>query len=175
MENHTYQVLGVMSGTSLDGIDLALISFAKEHKWEFTINVAETISYTPEWKKRLSQGIKLDPEKLQDLDEDYTSHLAKVISDFLAKHEIVELDAICSHGHTIKHEPHNGLTLQIGNLPELAEYTGHTVVCDFRVQDVAMGGQGAPLVPVGDEFLFSGYKYCLNLGGFANVSTSTAG
>lgn len=175
MENHTYRVLGVMSGTSLDGIDLALVSFTKEHKWEFNIIVAETIPYTPDWKKRLSQGINLDPEKLQDLDEDYTSHLANVITNFIDQHEIVDLDAICSHGHTIKHEPHNGLTLQIGNLPELAEFTGHTVVCDFRVQDVAMGGQGAPLVPVGDELLFSEYKYCLNLGGFANVSSSIDG
>lgn len=172
MENDTYQVLGVMSGTSLDGIDLAFVSFTKGYQWEFVIHAANTIPYSQQWKKRLSQGIALDPEKLQDLDKDYTNYLAKVITDFIDKHQIARLDAICSHGHTIKHEPHNGLTLQIGNLPELAELTGHTVVCDFRVQDVAMGGQGAPLVPVGDELLFSGYKYCLNLGGFANVSTS---
>src|SRR5690606_31412290 len=175
MENHTYQILGVMSGTSLDGIDLAFVSFTREEKWEFVIHTADTIPYPAEWKKRLSQGIELDPEKLQDLDKDYTSYLAKVITNFISQHEIVDLDAICSHGHTIKHEPHNGLTLQIGNLPELAELTGHTVVCDFRVQDVAMGGQGAPLVPVGDELLFSEYKYCLNLGGFANVSSSIEG
>ncbi len=172
MENKVYQILGVMSGTSLDGIDLAFVTFIKEEKWEFSIISAETIPYSQEWKQRLAQGIELDPEELQALDEDYTEYLGEVISAFINKHELRTLDAICSHGHTIKHEPENGLTLQIGNLPELAELTGFTVVCDFRVQDVAMGGQGAPLVPVGDELLFSDYKFCLNLGGFANISTS---
>ena len=175
MENDTYQVLGVMSGTSLDGIDLAFVSFTKDGNWEFVIHTADTIPYSHEWKKRLSRGIELDPEKLQDLDEEYTAYLARVITKFLTKHQIDDLDAICSHGHTIKHEPHNGLTLQIGNLPELAELTGYPVVCDFRVQDVAMGGQGAPLVPVGDELLFAEFKYCVNLGGFANISTSKDG
>ena len=172
MENNTYQVLGVMSGTSLDGIDLAFVTFTKDHKWEFSISSADTVSYSQEWKQRLAEGIDLDSEELQILDEDYTAFLAEVISAFINKHNLENLDAICSHGHTIKHEPENGLTLQIGNLPELAELTGHTVVCDFRVQDVALGGQGAPLVPVGDELLFSEYKYCLNLGGFANISTT---
>ena len=175
MENNTYQVLGVMSGTSLDGIDLAFVTFIKDQKWDFTLHSAETISYSREWKQRLQGGIHLDSEELQVLDEDYTEYLASVISAFIDKHKLGDLDAVCSHGHTIKHEPENGLTLQIGNLPELAELTGQTIVCDFRVQDVAMGGQGAPLVPVGDELLFSEYKYCLNLGGFANISTSVDG
>ncbi len=76
----------------------------------------------------------------------------------------------CSHGHTILHQPQNGITLQIGNLPLLRDLVNTTVVCDFRVQDVQFGGQGAPLVPIGDELLFSKYDYCLNLGGFSNVS-----
>ncbi len=175
MENNTYQVLGVMSGTSLDGIDLTFVTFTKDQKWNFIIHFAETIAYSSEWKQRLSGGIYLDSEELQVLDEDYTAFLADVISTFINKHNLSDLDAVCSHGHTIKHEPENGLTLQIGNLPELAELTGQTVVCDFRVQDVALGGQGAPLVPVGDELLFSEYKFCLNLGGFANISTSREG
>ncbi len=103
------------------------------------------------------------------------SFFLKVISEFLSKNDIFEPDAICSHGHTIKHEPENGFTFQIGNLPALASNLGHTVVCDFRVQDVEMGGQGAPLVPVGDELLFGSYDYCLNLGGFANISTKPNG
>ncbi len=175
MENNAYQVLGVMSGTSLDGIDLAFVTFTRDLKWEFSIGAAETVPYNQEWKQRLSGGINLDSEELQVLDEDYTEYLAEVINKFINKHKLEELDAVCSHGHTIKHEPENGLTLQIGNLPQLAELTGNSVVCDFRVQDVALGGQGAPLVPVGDELLFSEYKYCLNLGGFANVSTSKDG
>lgn len=175
MKNNEYKVIGVMSGTSLDGIDLALVHFVKEKDWSFEVEVAETVAYTSEWKEALTRAISMDPENLQSLDEDYTAYLAEVISAFIGKNNITEIDAVCSHGHTVKHEPENGLTLQIGNLPELAELTGQTVVCDFRVQDVAMGGQGAPLVPVGDEYLFSEYKYCLNLGGFANVSTNIDG
>lgn len=175
MKNIEYKVLGVMSGTSLDGIDLAFVHFVKEEDWNFEVEVAETIAYTPAWKESLAKAISMDPEGLQSLDEEYTAYLAKVISNFIKKNNISEIDAVCSHGHTVKHEPQNGLTLQIGNLPELADLTGQTVVCDFRVQDVAMGGQGAPLVPVGDEYLFSEYKYCLNLGGFANVSTHVDG
>ena len=80
------------------------------------------------------------------------------------------MDAVCSHGHTILHQPQNGFTLQIGNLPEIANHCNQTVVCDFRVQDILLGGQGAPLVPIGDRILFSEYDFCLNLGGFSNVS-----
>ncbi|MGM0392491.1 MAG: anhydro-N-acetylmuramic acid kinase [Bacteroidota bacterium] len=175
MKKNEFKVLGVMSGTSLDGIDLAYVHFNKQQDWEFQVITAETLPYTSEWKKKLTQAINFNIEDLKMLDENYTSYLAGVISEFIKKHEITDLDAVCSHGHTVKHEPENGITLQIGNLPELAVLTGQTVICDFRVQDVALGGQGAPLVPVGDELLFPQYKYCLNLGGFANISTSEGG
>lgn len=175
MKNMKYTVLGVMSGTSLDGIDLAYVHFYKNRDWSFEIEVAETVPYSGSWKSSLATAIQMDTENLLHLDENYTAYLAETISNFVEKHGITELDAVCSHGHTVKHEPDIGLTLQIGNLPELAELTGQRIVCDFRVQDVAMGGQGAPLVPVGDEFLFSEYEYCLNLGGFANISTNKNG
>jgi anhydro-N-acetylmuramic acid kinase len=93
------------------------------------------------------------------------------IKAFISKFEIKDIDAICSHGHTALHQPEKGITYQIGNMPHLAALLGQTVVCDFRVQDVALGGQGAPLVPIGDKLLFSDYDFCLNLGGFANIST----
>jgi len=175
MKKLEYKVLGVMSGTSLDGIDLAYVHFNKNKDWSFEIEVAETVPYSASWKSSLATAIQMDTEDLLHLDETYTAHLAGIILDFKDKHKITELDAVCSHGHTVKHEPENGLTLQIGNLPELARITAQRIVCDFRVQDVAMGGQGAPLVPVGDEFLFSEYDYCLNLGGFANISTNNNG
>ena len=175
MKINKYKVLGVMSGTSLDGVDLALVQFSKESQWDFQILTAETIPYSAEWKKKLNEGLKCSYQELELLDEDYTGYLATIISDFISKHKVEDLDAVCSHGHTIKHEPENGFTLQIGNLPHIAQLIGTTVICDFRVQDVALEGQGAPLVPIGDELLFSEYNYCLNLGGFANISTKKEG
>ena len=170
MAKNNYNVLGVMSGTSLDGIDLAHLSFSFEEKWNYEINRAQTMPYSDKWKEKLASGIKLDEDNLHQLDQEYTYFLGACINEFLNRHQISELDAICSHGHTIKHEPDKGFTVQIGNLPELARITGHKVVCDFRVRDVALGGQGAPLVPVGDHLLFSDFDQCLNLGGFANIS-----
>lgn len=170
MKNKSFAVLGVMSGTSLDGIDIALLHFEKNDGWDYRILEAETFAYTPFWKKRLQEAFYLDPVALNDLNKVYTEYLAGVINTFIAKHGLADLDAICSHGHTIWHRPEEGVTVQIGNRRELAALTGFTVVCDFRVQDVELGGQGAPLVPVGDRMLFSSYRYCLNLGGFANIS-----
>jgi anhydro-N-acetylmuramic acid kinase len=108
--------------------------------------------------------------ELQKLNVAYTLLLGTVISDFINRNKIENIDAVCSHGHTILHQPQNGITLQIGNLPEIAALCKQKVVCDFRVQDVKLGGQGAPLVPIGDRILFSDYDYCLNLGGFSNIS-----
>jgi len=175
MKKYDYNVLGVMSGTSLDGVDLAQIHFTKDDQWHFEIINAVTIPYPDFWKNKLQEAINFNSKDLEDLNERYTAYLAEIISDFLKKHDITNLDAVCSHGHTIKHEPENKYTLQIGNLPQLAGLLNLKVVCDFRVQDVAFGGQGAPLVPVGDEFLFPEYDYCLNLGGFANISTLKEG
>lgn len=175
MIKNNYNVLGVMSGTSLDGIDLAYLNFDKNERWTYKILTSETVPYPEDWQKDLSEALFYNDLRLQEFNEKYTTYLAEVIFDFLRKHDIKDLDAVCSHGHTIKHEPENGYTLQIGNLPKLAKMLGQKVVCDFRVQDVQMGGQGAPLVPIGDELLFSDYDYCLNLGGFANISTRIDG
>lgn len=170
MKKNYYKVLGIMSGTSLDGIDLAYLNFHYHTSWNFQIIKSTTKEYPSEWKKRLSQAINLDDAELNNLNLCYTKFLSGVISEFIDSCRITDLDAVCSHGHTIKHEPQNGYTLQIGNLPELAKMIQQKVVCDFRVQDVKLGGQGAPLVPIGDELLFSEYEACLNLGGFANIS-----
>ncbi len=170
MKKSRYSVIGVMSGTSLDGIDLVFTELDFSNKLNYKIIASQTISYPEDWRRRLSSGIDLDSHSLEKLDQEYTYYLAKVILKFVNRHELEHIDAICSHGHTIKHRPADGVTLQIGNLPELAKLLGLLVVCDFRVQDVKLGGQGAPLVPIGDKLLFSHYKYCINLGGFANIS-----
>jgi anhydro-N-acetylmuramic acid kinase len=171
MFKETYNVIGVMSGTSLDGIDLAHVHFSiVDGKWSFNIYETETVSYDSDWLNKLKTAIDFSEEKLKELNKDYTFLLANSIKTFIKKHQLQKLDAICSHGHTILHQPQNGFTLQIGNLPEIANRCNQTVVCDFRVRDVLLGGQGAPLVPIGDRILFSEYDFCLNLGGFSNVS-----
>ena len=171
MKRNKYHIIGVMSGTSLDGIDLAEIIFNfSEAKWNFEIITAETVPYSSFWKDELREAINYSEEKLERLDFKYTEKLSEEILKFIKKHNILEIDAVCSHGHTILHQPEKGFTYQIGNLPKISKMLGQTVVCDFRVQDVELGGQGAPLVPIGDRLLFPEYDYCLNLGGFANCS-----
>ena len=171
MKKETYTVVGVMSGTSLDGIDLAHLVFSIQNDlWSFEILESETISYSEDWIRQLKNAVTFSTEELVELNNNYTQLLGNTIADFISKYQIKNLDAVCSHGHTILHQPKKGITLQIGNLPEIASYCRQTVVCDFRVEDVALGGQGAPLVPIGDKILFSEYDYCLNLGGFSNIS-----
>ncbi len=170
MMKDEYNVIGVMSGTSLDGIDLVYVKFNLKEHWSFEIVNAETVEYPSNWYKTLKALVNKSLDELKAIDGDYTEYLAKVIKDFINKYNIKNIDAICSHGHTALHQPEKKLTYQIGNKPFLAEILQETVVCDFRVQDVELGGQGAPLVPIGDKLLFSNYDFCLNLGGFANVS-----
>lgn len=171
MHKENYNVIGVMSGTSLDGVDLAHIKFKiSNHKWSYEIYECDTISYSNDIISKLKNGINFSKDELSDLNTEYTNLLGNIISEFISKNNISNLDAVCSHGHTILHQPQNGFTLQIGNLPEIAKIVQQKVVCDFRVQDVNLDGQGAPLVPIGDRILFSDFDFCLNLGGFSNIS-----
>ncbi|MHC5310224.1 anhydro-N-acetylmuramic acid kinase [Myroides sp. LJL116] len=178
MGRYCYSIVGVMSGTSLDGIDLAYVKFSydsdKEKGWSFSLKEAQTIPYKQKWRTTLKQALHYSKEELEQLNHDYTVYLAGVIQDFITQHNLEDIDAVCSHGHTILHQPDLGYTLQIGNLPILADLINQTVVCDFRTQDVALKGQGAPLVPLGDALLFSQYQACVNLGGFANISFTDA-
>lgn len=176
MKSQNYNVIGVMSGTSLDGIDLAHIQFRIEDgAWSFNLLECETVPYAEDWLRLLKKAVSFSETELQKLNADYTRLLGIAITDFIQQNKIQDLNAVCSHGHTILHQPQNGFTLQIGNLPEIAKYVNQKVVCDFRVQDVQLGGQGAPLVPIGDRILFSNYDYCLNLGGFSNISFEAGG
>lgn len=172
----SFKVLGIMSGTSLDGLDLCLVEFPLQQPAHFQILAAETLAYSTDWQKALSFKA-MDARDLAQLDEDYARYLAEQVNHFLTKHQISKerVDCIGAHGHTWFHEPEKGISLQIGNRPILATATGLKVVCDFRVQDIALGGQGAPLVPIGDRDLFGQHEACLNLGGFANISLSVDG
>jgi len=159
-----------MSGTSLDGIDVAFCHF--EHsgqKWQYHIIKASTYKYPVAWKKRLSEAGSLSALDFSFLHVEYGAYLGKIVKRFISKNKI-NPDFICSHGHTIFHQPDKMLTVQIGSGAAIASETGYTTICDFRTTDVAFGGQGAPLVPIGDELLFGDFDICLNIGGFANLS-----
>lgn len=175
MEKNTYNVIGVMSGTSLDGVDIAYLNFKIDGTWTFEMQQSETLPYSDYWLQKLKNLTQFSLHELKVLDENYTDYLGEIINQFIKKNHISTIDAVCSHGHTALHQPENALTYQIGNLPKLASLVHQKVVCDFRVQDVEFGGQGAPLVPIGDELLFSQYEFCVNLGGFANISTKIDG
>jgi anhydro-N-acetylmuramic acid kinase len=162
--------IGLMSGTSLDGLDLVYVKFNKNEYQDFKIINAETIPYSKVWKKRLQKAVDCSKDELTILNIEYAELLAERINYFFDTYGIGTIDFISSHGHTVLHQPENGTTLQIGDGQIIANKTGQKVICDFRTQDVALGGQGAPLVPIGDELLFSEYDYCVNLGGFSNVS-----
>ncbi|MFD0994109.1 anhydro-N-acetylmuramic acid kinase [Tenacibaculum geojense] len=170
MQNDCFYVIGLMSGTSLDGIDLVYVSFDKKNYQNFKILAAKTYEYNSFWQSKLANAINSLPADVKVLDVSYGRYLAEVINVFTDEFSIQNLDFIASHGHTVFHQPDKGITLQIGNGQTLANITQQQVICDFRSQDVALGGQGAPLVPIGDELLFKNYDYCINLGGFANIS-----
>lgn len=161
------KLIGVMSGTSLDGLDLAKVSFANEDYYQFEIENAITIDYTEEWRDRLRNARFLSGEELMKLDVELGKFIAEQINiNFI----LDDVAAISTHGHTVFHQPGNGFTTQIGNLNTIAAITKTKVIGDFRSLDVAKGGQGAPLVPIGDKLLFGMYDFCLNLGGISNVS-----
>lgn len=162
---------GVMSGTSLDGLDLAHCIFEEQAgRWTHRLLHATTVPYPAEWSVRLRQAVGLTGTELVRLHQDYGRFIGRCLVDFFNNHRIGPGGIIASHGHTVFHRPDLGYTLQIGSGASIAAETGRTVVCDFRSLDVALNGQGAPLVPVGDKLLFKDFPYCLNLGGFANIS-----
>lgn len=170
MLTKSYNVVSVMSGTSLDGIDMLYAMFSLNSSWNFKILKFETISYSEEWTEKLKYLTQFSKAELKEIDNDYSNYLGSKISEFIIKNDLKDIDFVASHGHTALHNPKENYTYQIGNQQQVADITKHELICDFRVQDVKLGGQGAPLVPIGDKLLFSNYDYCINLGGFANIS-----
>jgi anhydro-N-acetylmuramic acid kinase len=170
MTAEKYAVVGMMSGTSMDGMDLVLCHFIRNKKgWDFHIEEAVTYQYSPEWTTKLNEAFRLPASEFLLLHNAYGRLIGDFVSRFL-KEKKLSADLVASHGHTIFHQPEKQFTFQLGEGASIVSRCNVTTVCDFRTMDVALGGQGAPLVPIGDELLFSDYGYCLNLGGFANVS-----
>lgn len=158
-----------MSGTSLDGLDMAHVEFWQENKiWNYAINEAITLEYSQFWKEKLKTAQHLTGEELLKLDLEFGHFIGKTVNNFIQKIRR-KVDLVASHGHTIFHNPAEGYTLQIGNGHAISSHLKCTVVNDFRSQDIVAGGQGAPLVPMGDQLLFSDFQGFLNIGGFANI------
>ncbi|GIV33833.1 MAG: anhydro-N-acetylmuramic acid kinase [Chitinophagales bacterium] len=168
----TYKVIGLMSGTSMDGLDIAYCHITEDNgKWSYTIPIAETIPYPPKWKLRLEQLVLQNAVTYLKTDAYLGHYFGNEVNTFIERHHLQdELDFICSHGQTIFHQPENRFTSQIGAGSAIAALTGFPVICDFRSVDVALGGQGTPIVPVADKLLFHNYTYLLNLGGIANIT-----
>jgi anhydro-N-acetylmuramic acid kinase len=165
-----YTVIGLMSGSSLDGLDLVCCRFElSDNTWNFTIESSECVDYPEEVVKYLTDAFYKTPEEIKQTDINYGKFLGQKLKSFIQKNGL-KPDFIASHGHTIFHRPQEKYTLQIGDGQVIANETGLTVINDFRSADVMKGGQGAPLVPVGDRLLFSEYPICLNIGGIANLS-----
>lgn len=170
MEQNSIKILGLMSGTSLDGLDLALCEFnSQNNKITFSLIEAQTIAYDNVWKEKLQNAFKSNAEQYFKLHHLYGEFIAEKVNAFL-KQNNQTANYISSHGHTIFHQPQLGFTTQIGCGATIAAKTGITTVCDFRSLDVALNGQGAPLVPIGDRDLFHQAESCLNIGGIANIS-----
>jgi anhydro-N-acetylmuramic acid kinase len=170
-----YKVIGLMSGTSLDGVDIAYCTFTFEQGWTFRFEAAQTVQYPAAWAATLRTAHTLSAEELLTLDSEYGAYLGSLCNAFIKKNKIKGLHFIASHGHTIFHQPENKFTLQIGNGNAIHAVTSLPVINDFRSLDVLYGGQGAPLVPVGDKLIFNEYDVCLNLGGIANLSLDHKG
>ena len=165
-----HKAIGLMSGSSLDGLDIAYTEFGKENgEWQYNLLIGETISYPNEWQNILKNIRNYEDDKLQKLHIRYGNYLGEQVNRFIKKHSL-KPNIVASHGHTVFHNPAEGYTFQLGDGQTIANITNIITVADFRSKDISLGGQGAPLVPIGDELLFGNYIACINLGGIANIS-----
>lgn len=165
-----------MSGSSCDGLDICYshITFISGKKWEYSIEQTECISYPAELKKQLKNATRLSVPEFLRLDRSFAKFCAEKVNDFVKKYDLEhKVFFIASHGHTVWHKPSQNLSCQIGDGATIAALTGYSTISDLRNMDVALGGQGAPIVPVADRLFFTEYDFCLNLGGIANLTVNT--
>lgn len=172
---HTYRVIGLMSGSSLDGLDITSCRFTfSNNEWSFEIEQGDTFPFTTEWIQRLKKLPTANAKELAEAHTQLGNYFGELVSAFIQQYNLIgKVDAVASHGHTIFHFPSQNFTLQITDGATLAVKTDVPVVCDFRTTDIALGGQGTPIVPIGDKLLFPDYKFCLNIGGISNISAKT--
>lgn len=172
--NH-YRVIGLMSGSSLDGLDIAYCEFTNDdNNWYFKILQTEVVEFSAEGILRIKSLSTSSAKEIAQAHTSLGNYFGKCVHEFIQKNSLQnKVDFIASHGHTIFHFPQKGFTTQIGDGAAIAAQTGLPVVCDFRSTDIANGGQGTPIVPIGDKLLFADYKFCLNIGGIANISCKT--
>lgn len=167
-----YRAIGLMSGSSLDGLDIAFIELTETAgKWTFEILATDCIAYSPQWNSRLQNAINLSAYEYALLNTEYGHYTGQQVNHFIEKHGLHhKVHLVASHGHTTFHSPSQRMTAQLGDGAAIAVETKLTVISDLRAMDVAAGGEGAPIVPVGEKLLFPGYDYFLNIGGIANLS-----
>ncbi|MBC7422338.1 MAG: anhydro-N-acetylmuramic acid kinase [Ferruginibacter sp.] len=172
-----YRAIGIMSGSSLDGLDLAFTEFTETGgKWGYEIIAAECMAYDEAWKTRLATATSLTALEYQLLHADYGHYIGHAVNNFIEANNLHhQVNLIGCHGHTSFHLPKKKMTAQLGDGAAIAAITKLPVVSDLRSLDVAFGGQGAPIVPIGEKLLFGSYNFLLNLGGIANISINTEG
>jgi len=167
-----YRVIGLMSGSSLDGLDIVHVQLDEVRgQWSYEILHGDCIPYSEQWTTDLRHAADINVSDFLKLHTRYGKYIGEQVNKFIARHDLGhQVHFIASHGHTVFHEPENKTTCQIGDGAAIAAITGLPVINDLRAMDVALGGQGAPIVPIGDKLLFGGYDYLLNIGGIANIS-----
>ena len=167
-----YRSIGLMSGSSLDGLDIVFAEFHENAgKWTYEMIKADCYSYNAGWSERLKKAITLSALDYQLLHTDYGHYLGEQVNEFIEKNQIhFQVALIASHGHTTFHVPSRKMTAQLGDGAAIAAETKLPVVSDLRALDIAFGGQGAPIVPIGEKLLLNEYDLLLNLGGIANIS-----
>lgn len=169
-----YNVIGLMSGSSMDGLDIAYVQLDEVRgQWSFKILEAECLSYDPKWVERLRTAADVNVSDFLKLHTAYGRYIGDRVNEFVDKYALGhKVHFIASHGHTVFHDPANHTTGQVGDGATIAAITDLPVISDLRAVDVALGGQGAPIVPIGDKLLFSEYDYLLNIGGIANITVN---
>jgi len=167
-----YRTIGLMSGSSLDGLDIVFAEFHENAgNWNFEIKAADCYEYPNEWKERLQNSTSLPALDYLLLHADYGHYLGREVNRFIEENNLhYQVGLIASHGHTAFHVPLKKMTAQLGDGAAIAAETNLPVVSDLRALDIAFGGQGAPIVPIGEKLLLPGYAMFLNLGGIANIS-----